>query len=171
MFYPIIYCIPDYFDYICIIDNSNLFSAFFLYLSLLLFLISLPVLFEHIFRVSSLFNSIFESIAWMLFVVALCITMCKCKLSQSIGIITLYFKWDIKNLLPFRSFALPIKIYIYIYILVPSISSPYTNTTDVTYFHQQIWIKRRIRVVYYMLFYYYFIILFYYYCIIITIPL
>ena len=58
------------------------------------------------------------------------------RLSSSFGIITLYFKWDIKNLLPFRSFALPIKkknIYIYIHILVPSISSPYTNTTDVTF--------------------------------------
>ena len=91
------------------LTTHDLFSACFFYLSLLLFLISLHVLFEHIFRISSLFNSIFESIAWMIFVVGLGITICTCELSQSIGIIILYFKWNIKNLFPFRSFALPME--------------------------------------------------------------
>ena len=59
------------------------------------------------------------------------------RLSSSFGIITLYFKWDIKNLLPFRSFALTIKkkkIYIYIYIYLFQVFPLHTLTQQMLLF-------------------------------------
>lgn len=104
----------DYFDYICIIDNSNLFFSFFLisfFTSVSDFFTCVIYLGFHLYLIAFLSLLLECFLYWL----PLCITMCKCKLSQSISIFTLYFKGILKTCFHLGPLHSQLKSYIYIY--------------------------------------------------------